>query len=239
MNAIRKLAILGFHKIGTPPSGGWPSWFYVPEETFVEQLRYLGENGWQVIDLVRFLQGLEEPESLPERGALITFDDGYRSIRQLALPHLRGFGYPAIVFMPTNFIAGSNDFDRGVEPEEAMCDWEDLRELDRHGVSVQSHGASHRAFSRLSETEQEQEAVASKTALEAGLGKPVEVLAFPYGDGGANPERVRRLLSQAGYRAACLYRGGPNPVPVTDPFRLTRLAMGPDTDLSAALGGRP
>ena len=25
------VAILGFHKIGPPPAGGWESWFYVSE----------------------------------------------------------------------------------------------------------------------------------------------------------------------------------------------------------------
>ena len=44
-----------------------------------------------------------------------------------------------------------------------------------------------------------------------------------------------QALERAGYRAACLYKGGPNPVPMVDPFRLSRLAVGPDTDLQVAL----
>src|SRR2546428_9510566 len=66
----RRLAILGFHKIGEPPPGGWASWFYVPETVFASQLRYLHENGWQLIDIGRFLKGLLDPESLPSWGAL-------------------------------------------------------------------------------------------------------------------------------------------------------------------------
>ena len=34
----RQLAILGFHKIGEPAAGGWETWFYIPEATFVEHL---------------------------------------------------------------------------------------------------------------------------------------------------------------------------------------------------------
>jgi peptidoglycan/xylan/chitin deacetylase (PgdA/CDA1 family) len=229
------LAILGYHKIGEPPPDGWRTWFYVQEETFVGHLSHLREHGWQVIDLPALIRGLKVPESLPERAALLTFDDGYRSMRTVALPWLLRFGYPAVLFVPTDYIGRFNGFDAGLEPEEAICDWNDLRELERSGVSIQSHGASHRSFSKLSLTEQEEELALSKMTLEAGLKKPVEVFAYPYGDGGTEPRSTSRVLERAGYRAACLYKGGPNPLPMVEPYRLTRLAIGPDTDLELAL----
>lgn len=233
---VRRLAILGFHKIGDPPADGWETWFYLPEETFVGYLRYLKESHWRVIDLATFLGGLASPESLPERAALLTFDDGYRSLRDRAVPVLVRFGYPAVVFVPTDYIGGRNSFDADNEPDEAICDWSDLRDLERQGVSVQSHGASHRALSLLEQCEQREELRRSKSVLEAGLGRPVEVFCFPYGDGGADVEGMNRALMQTGYRAACLYGGGPNPIPIPDAYRLLRVAMGPDTDLEAHLG---
>jgi peptidoglycan/xylan/chitin deacetylase (PgdA/CDA1 family) len=232
------LAILGFHKIGEPSPRGWKSWFYIPEETFVSYLSHLREDGWQVLDVTTFLCGLERPDSLPERAMLLTFDDGYRSMREVALPRLRQFGYPAVLFVPTDYIGGWNAFDNGVEPEEATCDWDDLRELERSGVSIQSHGASHRWFSKLDLIEQEEELYRSRAVLESNLGKRVDVFAFPYGDNGGNQKEVARMLRRAGYRAACLYGGGPIALPIPDPYCLTRLAMGPDTDLQAALGQR-
>jgi len=234
----RTLAILGFHKIGPAPDG-WETWFYVPQATFVSYLDYFKEGGWQVLDVAAFLRGLAEPDSLPERAALITFDDGYRSILDYGLPELRLFNYPAVMFVPTAFIGGHNDFDAGNEPEEAICGWEELRELERCGVSVQSHGVSHRAFSGLSPAEQEQELLRSKAALEDGLGKPVEVFSYPYGDCGPEPRAARGLLGRTGYRAACLYGGGPHRVPVADPYRLARLAVGPDTDFPRCVAARP
>jgi peptidoglycan/xylan/chitin deacetylase (PgdA/CDA1 family) len=138
-----------------------------------------------------------------------------------------------VLFVPTDFI-GSSYVD-GSEPEEAICGWDDLLELERCGVSVQSHGASHRSLSKLGAAEQKEEVLRSKAMLQGRLGKCVEVFAYPYGDGGSNPKVLRNILKQADYQAACLYGGGPNRVPITDPYRLTRLAMGPDTDLRAAL----
>src|SRR5829696_812308 len=243
----RMLAILGFHKIGEPPPDGWETWFYIPETTFVAQLRSLQENGWQVVDLTTFLKGLTAPESLPDRAALLTFDDGYRSMRTVALPLLLRFGYPAVFFVPTDFIGERNTFD-AAEPEEALCDWDDLVDLERQGVSIQSHGTSHRPFSGLTPVEQEEELRRSKAKLEEGLGRRVEVFSYPYGDDGASSYpydddgaslqvlgKVRETLKRAGYRAACLYGGGPNRLPAGDPYRLTRLAVGPDTDLQAEL----
>jgi|SRR5215208_2069547 len=247
-SSSRTLAILGFHKIGEPPPDGWETWFYIPEATFVEQLSFLREDGWQVIDLASFLKGLAAPNSLPEWAALLTFDDGYRSMRTVALPWLLQFGYPAVLFMPTEFIGARNIFD-AAEPEEALCDWDDLIALERQGVSVQSHGASHRPFSDLTLIEQEKELRQSKTTLKAGLGKRVEVFSYPYGDDGVSSypyddddeassrvlRKVRETLERAGYRAACLYGGGLTSLPAADPYRLTRLAVGPDTDLQAEL----
>jgi peptidoglycan/xylan/chitin deacetylase (PgdA/CDA1 family) len=241
------LTILGFHKIGEPPPDGWETWFYIPEATFVEHLGYLQQAGWQVIDLATFLEGLAAPNNLPEQTTLLTFDDGYRSMRTVVLPWLLRFGYPAVLFVPTDFIGGRNTFD-AAEPEEALCDWDDLLELQRQGVSIQSHGTSHRSFSGLTPVEQEEEVRRSKITLEAGLGQQVEVFSYPYGDDGVSSypysgdrassqvlRKVRETLKRAGYRAACLYGGGPNRLPAADPYRLTRIAVGPDTDLQAEL----
>ena len=234
MTPPRTLAILSYHKIGAGP-GGWDTWYYVSEAIFEKQLTWLRDNGWRAIDCAAFLRSLREPESLPERALLLTFDDGYRTMRTVAMPILQRFAVPAIVFMPTAFIGGMNTFDAGNEPDEPMAGWDDLRALEQGGVSVQSHGVSHPSFSKLTPAQMEEELRASKFALEAGLDKPVKVFAFPYGDGGANPELTMELFRKTGYAAACLYGGGPVLLPAHDPYRLTRLAMGPDTDLGAGL----
>jgi peptidoglycan/xylan/chitin deacetylase (PgdA/CDA1 family) len=155
----------------------------------------------------------------------------------VALPWLQRFGYPGVIFVPTGFIGGRNAFDADiwVEPEEPICTWEELRELEREGISVQSHGVTHRSFSTLTAAEQEAELTSSKVMLEAELGKRVDVFAFPYGDPGPDAAGSAAMLERVGYRAACLYGGGPARSPIAAPFQLPRIAVGPDTDLRAAL----
>ena len=65
---------------------------------------------------------------------------------EVALPILKRFDAPAVMFVPTDYIGRRNTFDAGVEPDEAICDWEDLRALADQGVSIQSHASSHRRF---------------------------------------------------------------------------------------------
>jgi peptidoglycan/xylan/chitin deacetylase (PgdA/CDA1 family) len=230
------LAVLGFHKIGEPPAGHDRTWFYVPEETFTTYLSYLKKNGWSVLDLAAFLHGLSRPHLLPSRAALLTFDDGYQSVLDVALPWLKRFDFPAVSFVPTAFVGGVNAFDKGVEPEERICDWAALRELDANGVAIQPHGVSHTAFSEMSIEEQETEVLQSKAVLEAELGRPATVFSYPYGDCGTDATALHRIMRASGYQAACLFDNGPNRLPIENPYLLNRIAIGPDTNLAAELG---
>jgi peptidoglycan/xylan/chitin deacetylase (PgdA/CDA1 family) len=230
-----ELAVLSYHKIGKPP-GGCESWFYTPAEVFVAQMHALRDHGWTVIDVDIFLRGLDEPACLPRRAALITFDDGYASTLTAATPVLEEFGYPGVVFVPTAYVGGTNSFDAGVEPEERICRWDELRELARRGVSVQSHGVTHRAFLRLSREEIVKELRDSSATLEVELQSTVALFAFPYGDIGEHPDVTKELLRSAGYRAAFYSDGGVFGVtPWADRYGLTRVAVVSGTNLTQVL----
>lgn len=234
------LAVLSYHKVGEPSPGAWPTWYSVSERAFVGQLAYLERAGWRTIDVATLLAGLVDPRVLAPRSALITFDDGYASLVDSALPLMRERGCPGAVFVATDYVGRTNAFDsETAEPEAAICTWEQLAELERGGLSVHSHGATHRAVSALAPAEVEDELVRSKAAIEERLAKNVDLFAFPYGDGGADARAARAALERAGYRAAFLYKGGPVRLPASDPYRLTRVAVGADTDLAAELDAAP
>ena len=188
-----------------------------------------------MIDAGTFLHGLEFPESLPPRAALLTFDDGYRSVRHIVLPVLRAFHFPAVLFVPTGFIGSINRFDADVEPAEPICNWDDLREFQRAGVSIQSHGVTHRRLSTLDSAELRREVQDSKALIQDHLGHAVGIFSFPYGDNGRDAGVTAEVLREAGYRAGFLYGGGANVMPPSDRYGLHRFAIGPDTDVPATL----
>ncbi len=235
----QRVAVLAYHKIGDPPPGDWNDWFHVPEKTFADHLRFLADEGWSVIDIDHLLAGLEDPLAIPARSALITFDDADRSLFTTALPHLTNFGFPAVVFVATDFIGGANEFDTGDQPTERICGWDELRELASHRVSIEAHSASHRRFSKLGGAALADELRRPKHVLEDRLARPVRAFAYPFGDVGRDPQRTEDMVADAGYRAAFLYGGAcPWSLPVADRYRLGRLAMGRDTDLAHVPGMR-
>ena len=232
---MSRLAVLGYHKVGPPGPDGWETWFYVPESVFADQLVAVREDGWTPIDVEALVGALAGSQSLPERAALITFDDGYRSVLEFAVPALQRHECPAVLFVPTEFVGRSNEFDQDDEPQEPICDWSQLAELARAGVSIQSHGVSHRRFSELSGADRRDELASSKAELESRLGAPIDLFAYPFGDDADGDADVRAALLETGYRAAFGYGGEPFQLPAGDPYRLERVAMGPDTDLRALL----
>src|SRR5437773_1415875 len=88
------VAILGYHKIGPPSPGAWETWYYVPTATFERQMKQLRDGGWNVIDVATMLAALDDPARLPQRAAMITFDDAGRSPESTDAI-LRGAGYKA------------------------------------------------------------------------------------------------------------------------------------------------
>jgi len=232
---MRRIAVLGYHKIGVRPDGR-TSWFYIPERTFEHQLQWIQDGGWRVIGVQAFLASLASPDSLPERSLLLTFDDGYRSMRDGVVPLLRERDWPAVLFVPTGFVGGWNDFDRGIEPEEPICGWDDLLDLERDGVSIQSHGVCHRPLSTLDEQELDREVGDSKRLLESRMNRPVELFSYPYGDCGKDQGVSATALRRAGYKAAFGFGGSPMTLPIVNAYRVERIAVGPDTDLAVELG---
>ena len=80
--------------------------------------------------LARFLDG---KEPLPAKSVVITIDDGYRSTYEIAYPILRKFGFPATVFLYTDFVGAS----------DAMT-WAQMKEMIGSGlVTIQPHSKSH------------------------------------------------------------------------------------------------
>jgi len=234
----RLLAILAYHKIGDAPRGAWEPWNYVPDAMLAEQLVRLREDGWEFVDVTAVLRSLSDSSRLPHRGVLVTFDDGYRSLLERGLPVFLELGCPAVVFVPAAYVGGVSSFDRGLsEPLEPLCDWQELRELESAGVSVQSHGLRHVRLSEAAPAVVEAEIGLSKRIFEDRLQKPVELFAFAYGDAGKDPAAVARLLERSGYRAACMYGGSAFDLPPPDPYHLERLAVGFGTDVLSALGG--
>jgi peptidoglycan/xylan/chitin deacetylase (PgdA/CDA1 family) len=230
--AAKSIAILAYHKLA--PDGQAKTWYYVERSRFAADLSSLERGGWTVISLAELVRGLEAPETLPDRAALVTFDDAYRSVFEYAYPVLSERGHPAVVFVPAEYVGKTSTFDDHTdEPVEPICTLAELQELERSGISIESHGFTHRRLSRLSRRQVKRELSRSKAFLEDGLAKRISAYAYAYGDTGSNAV-VRPLLARCGYRVAFLYGGAAFSLPV-DGYAVPRIPLGSDSELASEL----
>jgi peptidoglycan/xylan/chitin deacetylase (PgdA/CDA1 family) len=275
---------------------------------FRRQVETLARYGTplSVDDLLRMLEG----GPIPKNPVMITFDDGYKSCHDVALPILKQVGVPATFFISTSFITerrlywwerislimnqavrrkgvvhyphplefdlddptsrfrlnavikteASLDVERylgelaqtfgvpwspPVEADHAkgmIMTWDEIRALAKAGMDVESHTRNHRVLQTLDPAALEDELVGSRLELEAQLGRPVRVIAYPVGRRIAYQPHIRRALAAAGYRAGMSNKTGVNRlwpapfrglVPPIDPFDIRRLAI--DRSMSDAM----
>ena len=113
-----------------------------------------------------------------------------------------------------------NDWD-GETPGEPLLAADEIRALHGAGIEIGSHGATHRALTRLDDADLAREVAGSRETLERITGAPVTSFCYPYGD---FDDRVVEAVRAAGYRAATVIRGGISK-DLSDPFRLKRVAV--------------
>src|ERR1035441_8513231 len=151
-----------YHQVGAPHSGSTLNKWRVEEEDFHWQLDALLRRGYRGAALGELL----EAPSAERRRAVLTFDDGYRGVFERALPALLARGFSATVFVVADRIGGVNDWD-GETPGEPLLSADEIRALHAAGVEIGSHGATHRALTRLSDGELSRELVAAGTRSSA------------------------------------------------------------------------
>jgi peptidoglycan/xylan/chitin deacetylase (PgdA/CDA1 family) len=115
--ATRRLCVVNYHRILAGPD---PLLESEPDvATFRWQMSVLA-GSFNVLPLSEAIDALRA-DRLPPRAVCITFDDGYRSVHDLALPVLREFGLPATVFVTTGHLGESNMWnDRIIEAVQTV-----------------------------------------------------------------------------------------------------------------------
>jgi peptidoglycan/xylan/chitin deacetylase (PgdA/CDA1 family) len=186
--------------------------YVVPEGSFLSQMDYLKQNGWQGLSVT---EGLEFPEG---RNVTITFDDGCETDLLAAAPILRQNGFKATFFVTCGKL-GSRGY---------LSEFQ-LRELSRQGFEIGCHSMTHPYLTDLNEKDLQHEIVEAKSQLEQIIGKPVDHFSCP---GGRCSQKVVSVARSAGYRSVATSRIESNSRG-TDAFGLGRVAILRDVSLEA------
>ncbi len=221
LNSYGMVPILNYHNF----SRDRKSKMMMPKKNFERQMAYLHDKGYRVISLDAFFDFLDFNRQVPEKSVVITFDDGWRHVYDIAWPVLKKYGYPATLFVYTDLIVGSSQ----------TLDWDMIREMAADGLDIQCHTKTHRNLSKKKVDESPAEYLAaindelteSARIIKEKVGVKVRYLAYPYGD---TNEDVIRLVRDNGYRGAFTTRRGSNPF-FADYYQLKRGMIFGDFDL--------
>jgi peptidoglycan/xylan/chitin deacetylase (PgdA/CDA1 family)/glycosyltransferase involved in cell wall biosynthesis len=225
----RGTAILMYHAIGG--KGESPSRWVLPATRFERQLSWLKRRGYNVIGLDEFVRARAEHRLPPPKSVVLTFDDGYADTVELALPALERYGFPATVFL-VSAAGGRAHWDRvGETAGRALLTPSSAVGLNGR-LHFGAHSRTHPSLPALEPRDVEREVAGSRSELEAALGVPVTVFAYPYGE--RSPDAEQAVVG-AGYLAACGTDPGRNR-PSCDLYALRRLEVrGTDSLLRFAL----
>jgi peptidoglycan/xylan/chitin deacetylase (PgdA/CDA1 family) len=204
--------ILCYHRFA--PSCDSP--LCMPTENFERQVRYLKENGYRVIGPEALAGFLDYRQPIPKNAVMISVDDGYRSMFELAYPILKKYGFTATLFIYIDYVGVSSQ----------AITWDQLRELKREGFAIGSHSIAHSDLSRQKKDEDhkaylarlQREIFQSKQILDEKLGQETIIFSYPFG---RQNQTVASLARQAGYKIAVTVDRGSNPF-FADPFMIKR-----------------
>jgi len=193
--------ILVYHNLGPQSKGR----LVLGADAFAEQMRYLKREGYHVVSLPEFVDWLQLKRQLPRKSVVLTFDDGYQSFREYAYPVLKKLGFPATLFVYTDYVGTGRN----------ALSWDQLKSLAAEGFDVQAHSKTHGDLRRAAgETDAQyakrmQDELADPPRLfQRQMGRAVQFLAYPYGR--VDDDLLARVREQ-GYVAAFTVRRESNP----------------------------
>lgn len=223
-----RVPVLMYHRVGAV-SDDRERKYCVDPELFATHMRTLAKQGLRACTLDEFMSWLAGDGTLAANAFLLTFDDGFRGVREHAAPVLAELGWPAAMFVVSAFIGGRDEWTSRDDPSRStypLLGRNEMAALARQGFAFHSHTRHHLDLTQLGDAELARELTGARHELEDDLGAPVSYLAYPYG---RYDERVIEATKAAGYAAAFSVQPGFNRRDV-DRYRIRRLdVFGTDT----------
>jgi peptidoglycan/xylan/chitin deacetylase (PgdA/CDA1 family) len=189
--AGQMIGIVTYHRIAYSRQGVPKPSSNVEPRRFRSQLEGLLSRGFSFVSLRAVLAARETGEPLPQRTAVITFDDGFQSVYTNAWPVLRELRVPATIFVSTAYLDSDAPFpfdDWGITHQRQVPadDYRPLttahcREMLADGnIDIGAHTHTHRDL-RLRVDEFQQDLQISVDDVRARFGTRDVTFAFPFG----------------------------------------------------------
>jgi peptidoglycan/xylan/chitin deacetylase (PgdA/CDA1 family) len=180
--------ILMYHVIADAPAGAPYPDLYVSESDFAGQMRWLARHGYTAVTQRDLWNHWHRGSALPPKPIVISFDDGYRSVAEAALPHMQKRSWPGVLNLTVKNLRVSG----GLSQYR-------VRMLIAAGWELASHTLTHPDLTSLDEPTLRREVTRSRAILRSRFGVPVDFICYP---AGRYDSSVIRAVRRAGYLGA-------------------------------------
>jgi peptidoglycan/xylan/chitin deacetylase (PgdA/CDA1 family) len=192
----------------------------VDPESFARQMEWVASHR-RVVSLRESVQMMNGRGRLPAGITSITFDDGFASVHEWAMPILLRKELPATIFVVPGTLEPGADIDwvKDAEAPLRALSAAQILELRDAGFSIGSHSYEHLDLPTLDEGQILADLRRSRERLEDLVERPVELLAYPFGH---HDERVRIAAERAGFENSFAMADG---LPVGLPHAIPRVGI--------------
>ena len=206
--------ILMYHAVADVTND--PHLLSVSPRRFAAQLAWLERMGLRGVSIAALVAAMRAGGA----GRLVglTFDDGYVSVLENAVPELTRRGFSATVFVISDRLGGTNEWDAGTPWR--LLSAAQVSELAAVGIEIGSHSASHARLAGADPEVLADEIGGSRQRLSQVTDAEIRGFAYPYG---SMDLAARRAVADAGYEYACAVRA---PRPALDLMALPRVYVG-------------
>jgi peptidoglycan/xylan/chitin deacetylase (PgdA/CDA1 family) len=203
--------ILMYHVIDRAPAGEAYPDLFVPKGEFESEMDWLAAHGYTGVTLADVFAAWKEGTPIAAKPVVISFDDGYASQYETAMPKLSSLGWPGVLNLKVEAL------------DQGELTGEQVQEMVAAGWEVDSHTITHADVSELKGAPLRREITGSRRILERRLGVPIEFFCYPSGD---LDDEAAAAVKRAGYEGATTTAAG-LASPGDDPYRLPRIRVSP------------
>ncbi|MBX7160252.1 MAG: polysaccharide deacetylase family protein [Acidimicrobiia bacterium] len=196
MRILHDPVVLMYHGFAEAAPDHDPFSLVVTRERLAQQLGVLGRGEHVAVDLDGYLDAVARPRR--PRRMLVTIDDGYQSVADIAAPMLAAAGVPALLFVPPGRV-GTTSAWMDEFADEAIMDAGTLARMPAFGIEIGCHGWDHAVMVGMSDAELRRNTVEAREALADLTGTPPRTFAYPEG---RFDQRALDAVRRAGFEVA-------------------------------------
>ena len=166
---VNYASIIMYHRFG---DSRYPS-TNIKKKQFINHINELLKPKYNIISIEKALLAINNIKFVKDRSVVITIDDAYSSVYNYAWPIFKKHNLPFTLFVSTDVIDNKTP---------GYMNWEQIRTLRDHGVTIGSQTKSHPHMFKLSKEKIIEELSISNKRFIDEIGSSPKFFAYPYGE---------------------------------------------------------